>query len=90
MAYVRAIVQGHVQGVGFRWFARDAAERLGLKGFVRNLSDGDVEVQAVGDREALDQLVAVLRRGPGHAYITNVVCEWADEGPNFPDFRIAF
>lgn len=90
MAFVRAVVQGRVQGVGYRWFARDAARKLGLSGFVRNLPDGDVEVQAVGDRVALDRLVAQLQRGPGFAYVTNVLCEWADEGPAFSDFRIAF
>jgi acylphosphatase len=90
MAFVRAIVQGRVQGVGYRWFARDVAQRLGVKGFVRNLPDGDVEVQAVGDRAVLEKLIGQLRRGPGFAYITDVVCEWADEGPAFSDFRITF
>jgi len=90
MAFVRAIVQGRVQGVGYRWFARDAAQRLGLKGFVRNLPGGDVEVQAVGDRAVLERLVGQLYRGPGFGYVTDVVCEWSEEGPNFTDFRIAF
>jgi len=90
MAFVRVVVQGRVQGVGYRWFARDVGKRLGLSGFVRNLPDGDVEVQAVGDRAVLERMVAQLQRGPGFAYVTNVVCEWADEGPVFSDFRIAF
>jgi len=90
MAFVRAVVQGRVQGVGYRWFARDAARRLGLKGFVRNLPDGEVEVQAMGDRAALEKLIGQLQRGPGFAYVTDVVCEWADDGPNFTDFQIAF
>jgi acylphosphatase len=90
MAFVRAIVQGRVQGVGYRWFARDTARRLGVKGYVRNLPDGDVEVVAVGDRAVLETLVGRLQRGPGYAYVTDVQCEWADEGPDFPDFQIAF
>lgn len=90
MAFVRAIVQGRVQGVGYRWFARDAGKRLGVKGFVRNLDDGDVEVQAVGDHAVLEKLVGLLNRGPGFGYVTDVVCEWSDEGPDFSDFRIAF
>jgi acylphosphatase len=90
MAYVQAIVQGRVQGVGFRWFAQRAAQKLGLKGYVRNLANGDVEVVAVGERETLEALVAQLRRGPGFSYVTDVRCEWADEGPDFKGFQIAF
>ena len=90
VAFVRAIVQGRVQGVGYRWFARDTAKRLAVKGFVRNLPDGDVEVQAIGDRAVLEKLVGLLNRGPGFGYVTDVVCEWRDEGPDFSDFQIAF
>ena len=90
MAYLQAIVQGRVQGVGFRWFVRDAARRLGVTGFVRNLPTGEVEVQAVGDRDVLERLASQLLREPGFGYVTDVQCQWADEGPEFPDFRIAF
>jgi len=90
MAYVRAIVQGRVQGVGYRWFARDVGRRLGVKGCVRNLPDGTVEVEAVGDREVLERLIGQLRRGPGFAYVTDVDCDWSDEEPLFSDFHIAF
>jgi len=90
MAFVRAIVKGRVQGVGYRWFARDAARRLGLKGFVRNLPDGSVEVQAVGDRDALEQFVGRLRRGPAMAYVVDVDCDWSEEELGFSDFTIAF
>jgi acylphosphatase len=90
MAFVRAIVHGRVQGVGFRWFARDAAQGLGLRGTVRNLADGTVEVQAVGERDRLEQLIDRLQRGPGFGYVTDVQSQWADEGPDFSDFRITF
>ena len=50
MPYLHAVVEGIVQGVGYRWFVVDEAQRLGIDGVVRNLSDGDVEVEAVGDR----------------------------------------
>jgi acylphosphatase len=90
MAFVKAIVRGRVQGVGFRWFVRDTAHKLGVRGFVRNLADGDVEVQAVGERETLNRLVDKLQRGPGFAHVADVDCEWADEGPVFTDFRISF
>lgn len=64
MSRRRWIVQGRVQGVGFRWFVWREAERLGLGGFARNLRDGTVEVVSQGPDEALERLEAALRRGP--------------------------
>ena len=60
----RWVVSGRVQGVGFRWFALQQAEQLGLRGWVSNLPDGRVEVVASGDSEALQQLEAALHNGP--------------------------
>ena len=59
-------VRGRVQGVGFRWFAREEAESLGLAGWVRNREDGSVEAEAEGRAAALDEFVRRLRVGcPG-------------------------
>jgi len=60
----RFIVEGRVQGVGFRWFVVSSARRAGLSGWVRNLPDGAVEVVAAGSEEALDLLREDLRKGP--------------------------
>jgi len=68
----RFLVSGHVQGVGFRWFAHDAARREGLSGVVRNQPDGRVEAIVEGDHEAIDRFEAAIRRGPSHARVTNV------------------
>jgi acylphosphatase len=57
-------VEGQVQGVGFRFFAERLAVELGVKGYVRNLSDGRVEVYAIAEEEVLLQLRAQLERGP--------------------------
>ena len=65
-------VTGRVQGVGFRWFVRERARRLGLAGWVRNLRDGSVEVAAAGDQGQLDLLVGELRRGPQGAAVEDV------------------
>jgi acylphosphatase len=64
MSRRRWIARGQVQGVGFRWYVWREAERLGLGGFARNLSDGTVEVISQGPDEALDRLEQALRRGP--------------------------
>ena len=65
--YVR--VTGVVQGVGFRWFVRERARRLGLAGWVRNLPDGSVEVAAAGDDGQIELLKEQLRRGPRGAEV---------------------
>jgi acylphosphatase len=62
-------VSGIVQGVGFRWFVREKARRLGLNGWVRNLPDGSVEVVAAGDDGQLELLKEELRRGPPGAVV---------------------
>lgn len=65
-------VEGRVQGVGFRWWTRKTATSLGLRGRVRNLADGAVEIRAAGPADALGALEAELRRGPGPANVTSV------------------
>ena len=68
----RFLVRGHVQGVGFRWWARGEAKRLGLAGSVRNLPDGGVEVRATGAEPALAELRALLAEGPPGARVERV------------------
>jgi len=62
-------VRGRVQGVGFRWFVREAAHRLGLTGWVRNLPDGSVEVVAEGDDVSIASFRASLLEGPSGAAV---------------------
>jgi acylphosphatase len=68
----RWFVRGRVQGVGYRYFAQRAAAELGLTGYARNLDDGRVEVYAVGPREKLDALAALLYGGPRWADVRGV------------------
>jgi acylphosphatase len=69
---IRITVRGAVQGVGYRWFARETAVGLGLAGWVRNLPDGSVEVEVRGPRSAIDAFVATLREGPPNASVSEV------------------
>lgn len=87
----RYFVSGIVQGVGFRYFTQDEAERLQLAGFVRNLRDGRVEVYAIGTAEKLARLKNALRRGPRGAMVQNVVENPAEVDAQFAvEFSITY
>lgn len=60
------MIEGWVQGVGFRFFVEDQALALGLKGYAKNLSDGRVEVVVEGEPEKIERLITLLKNGPGH------------------------
>jgi acylphosphatase len=66
------VVSGKVQGVGYRYFTRDAAQSLGLCGWVRNLRNGGVEIEAEGDQGDVDRLIEKLRQGPPLSRVLNV------------------
>ena len=73
---VHAVVAGRVQGVGFRYTTIDQARRLGVRGWVRNESDGTVEAEAEGERAAVEALVRFLHRGPPGAWVQDVALSW--------------
>ena len=83
-------VGGRVQGVGYRWFVRDAAERLGLVGRVENLMDGDVAVYAEGAREKIDKLVEILKEGNGHSRVDRCAINWTTTTGRLDEFQITF
>lgn len=73
MATYRYLVQGRVQGVGYRYYALRAAEQLGVAGFARNLPDGSVEVVAEAPDPTLAEFEDRLRSGPSFAQVTDVL-----------------
>jgi acylphosphatase len=72
VAAFRYLVQGRVQGVGYRYFAQRQAQTLGVAGFARNLSDGRVEVVAEGPDEILTEFERRLGEGPGFASVSGI------------------
>ena len=68
----RFLISGRVQGVGFRWFVKDAADREGVTGWVRNLPDGRVEALVEGELEAVTRVERFIRSGPPGARIQTV------------------
>jgi acylphosphatase len=84
----RYVVTGRVQGVGFRWFVEREARSLGLGGWVRNRSDGRVEVLAAGTNQQLNALYDKLKQGPRASRVDNVDVEEAAPLKDSGTFRI--
>lgn len=87
-ARLHAIVRGSVQGVGFRFFALEAARRLGLTGWVRNRWDGAVETVAEGSRSALKGYLLDLTTGPRSSHVDDVETEWLEASNEFQAFSV--
>jgi acylphosphatase len=84
------LIQGRVQGVGFRWYVHREASELDLRGWVRNTDDGDVEVVAAGELADLAELRASLRKGPRGSRVDRVIEHYLDdtEAAGLNSFRI--
>ncbi|MDP6495129.1 MAG: acylphosphatase [Dehalococcoidia bacterium] len=86
-----AVARGRVQGVSFRYFVLRKAQSLGLKGYVRNLPEGNaVEVVAEGERESLDELLGHINQGPPGAKVQEFDINWAEASGGYDDFRVAY
>jgi acylphosphatase len=84
----RFVVAGRVQGVGFRYYARDAARREGLAGTVRNLDDGRVEIVVEGEAESVTRFEHAIRQGPAGARVDDVLVDIGPATGRSLDFRI--
>lgn len=82
------VVRGFVQGVGFRYFVYDRARRLGLNGFVRNLYNGDVEIEAEGERSLVEEFIKEVKVGPRAARVADVVIRWKETLQHYTSFEI--
>lgn len=87
---VHAVVSGRVQGVFFRDYTRTEAERLGVSGWVRNKSDGSVEVLISGEEHKVDQMVEWLHQGPPMAKVSSVELETVDNPGSLKAFEIRY
>ncbi len=91
LASVRVVVYGYVQGVFFRAFVSRQATKLGLSGYIRNLSTGEaVEVQAEGERKQLEKLIDSLEVGPPPARVERVVTSWSKYTGGYSGFSIKY
>lgn len=85
-----ARITGRVQGVGFRHFTTVNARRLNLDGWVRNEPDGSVRLEAEGPKDALDDLVEAVHRGPRAARVDDVDIAWDAPSNAFDGFQVRY
>jgi acylphosphatase len=83
-------ITGHVQGIGYRYFANRRAQELNLRGWVCNREDGSVEVQVEGAADQLHAFESLLREGPSSGRVTDLERIEANKGEAYPDFEIRF
>ncbi|MEM4605756.1 MAG: acylphosphatase [Candidatus Pacearchaeota archaeon] len=84
----KIIVSGTVQGVFYRKFIKENADKLGLKGFVRNLENGDVEIYVEGEKEKIKELIEEAKKGPKYSLVKNVSIEEKKWTGEFKEFKI--
>lgn len=84
------LVEGLVQGVGFRYFVKTNAERYNIKGFVKNMNSGDVYIEAEGTEQTMQEFLPQVKRGPRVAHVRKMTVEKMDELKNFTKFEVAF
>ena len=81
-------VKGRVQGVAFRANTRRQAMKMNIRGFVRNIPSGDVEILAIGEQESLQQLITWCHKGPLLAKVSDVIVNEHHSGEDFESFHI--
>ena len=84
------IVNGLVQGVGYRYFVVREAHKLGLNGFTQNLYTGEVLTVAEGDKAIVEVLIKKLKVGPMHASVKSCKVDWQEPKNEFTDFEVRF
>lgn len=90
MQHLKASIYGRVQGVFYRMTAKKKAKNLGIKGWIKNMSDGSVYLEADGDEESLKEFLNWCKQGPFLAKVEKIDKEFKQETKGFKDFEIRF
>jgi acylphosphatase len=85
-ARAEIIVEGLVQGVGYRAFAKRIADKLGLKGYAENLPDGTVKIIVEGEKDQIEDFIEECRRGPPLSEVENLEVKWEQYKGEFDSF----
>ncbi|MCZ7610506.1 MAG: acylphosphatase [Ignavibacterium sp.] len=86
----KIIVNGLVQGVGFRYFVMRNAENLELKGYTQNLFTGEVLTEVEGDEVLILELIKKIKIGPSRAHVVNCFVEWSENKNEFSRFEVRY
>lgn len=89
-ARAHILVQGRVQGVFFRDHTQKWASSLGVCGWVKNLANGQVEILVEGEKDRIEGLIGLVRKGPPLSRVESLDIEWAVYKGNYEDFRITW
>ncbi len=84
------LIEGLVQGVGFRYFVKTNAERYNIKGFVKNMNSGDVYIEAEGTEQTMQEFLQQVKRGPRVAHVRKMTVEKMEVLKNFKKFEVSF
>lgn len=90
MQRIHLLILGDVTGVGFRYFALRRAQSLGLNGWVRNVSKGQVEAVAEGEKDKLEEFIKRCNHGPDVAWVAQVDVKWGEATGEFTGFKIRY
>jgi len=86
----KIVVNGSVQGVGYRYFVMSLAKSLNINGFIKNLFSGEVFAEVEGDSSLIQDLIKQMKIGPSHAYVKDCFVEWGDYKSEFKNFEIRY
>jgi len=86
---VHLLIEGRVQGVGFRYFTLNIANQFGIVGWVRNTHRDEVEIIAEGEMDVLENWIQQVKRGPAHSEVINIKINWYEATGEFSMFSIA-
>jgi acylphosphatase len=87
---VRLVVQGRVQGAGFRWFVQHEAVKRALCGWVKNLPGGEGEAYVEGEKDEIMDFIKQVRKGHSFSRVTQVITEWHDHSGRYTGFEITY
>ena len=90
MVSAHVVISGLVQGVGYRWFVTRKAQEYNLTGYVKNLYNGDVEVEAEGQRAMIVDFARDLRVGPRSGHVTDMKIDWGKYKGRYRSFEVKF
>ena len=90
MRTIHAFISGRVQAVGFRYFTITKAQSIGINGWVKNTSDGRVEVVAQGEEQRINTFINQLKKGPSTSDVKDIHIEELDQSPEYRSFEITY